>query len=147
VETEDVLPDEVLDPRQGTLGEVALLELRGREPLPVRRLRREVVLRRREVADRRVDPDVEVLPLELRVVHREPEVRRVARDAPVLQVGEPAPHLLAHGRLEVPGRVHPPVDDREDVGLAEVHVGVIARAHDRRVPADRAGGALSSRGS
>ena len=56
-----------------------------------------------DVADRRIEPDVEVLAGRIRDL--EAEVGRVARDVPVLQAGvEPFIELGAHRRLQAAGR-------------------------------------------
>ena len=136
VEAEDVLPDEVLQARRGAGREVGGLVGSRIEALPGRCLHGEVVLPRGEVADGRVEPDVDELSREVGVVHREPEVRRVAGDAPVLEVVEPALDLLPDGGVEVPLPLDPGADGRLD--LLEVHVGVIARADHRCGTAERA---------
>jgi hypothetical protein len=72
----------------------------------------EIVLERRQIADRRVEPDVEVLAR--RVGDLDPEVGRVAADVPVGEAAvavlvdlEPFADLVQHLGLEPPRRVGP----------------------------------------
>src|SRR4029077_2708334 len=78
VEVDDVLADEV--DLLGVRGGEELLEA-ARLAVGARLAKREVALERGEVADRRVEPDVEVLAR--RVGNRNAEIGRIARDVPV----------------------------------------------------------------
>ena len=85
MEVDDVLADEV-DLLDGRVGQ-ELVEVRARRAraCPV-----EVVLQRGEVADRRIEPDVEVLARRIRDL--DAEVGRVARDVPVAEAAcRPSP--------------------------------------------------------
>src|SRR5216684_3406423 len=103
------------------------------------------VLRRGQVAGRRVEPHVEVLLLlAWRTVRDlESEVRLVARDVPVLEgLGQPAGEEPADLRLDVPGRGGPLA--QEVLVLGELDEIVRAAAQDGpdvpapRILADRA---------
>ena len=144
VEVDDVLADEVvlLD---GGIGE------EGREVARLAQSRRgagiEVPLQRREVADRGVEPDVEVL---LRRAFRQvgdldAEVGRVARDVPVGERGaafaQPLLDLVEHLGLQR-RRLRPLLQERDDLGRRQPEEEVLGRAHLGRRAGDRRVGML-----
>ncbi len=112
----------------------------------------EVGLEAREVADRRVEPDVEVLA---RVIgDGDAEVRRVAGDVPVgeLALGavaaQPLADLVEHlglQRLLAPGRRRPPLEEGHDARRRQLEEQVLGpaqlgpRAGQRRVGVDEVG--------
>jgi hypothetical protein len=136
VEVGDVLADEVdlLDRRVGQeLVERARLAVRLRAALV------EVVLQRREVADRRVEPDVEVLAG--RVGDLDAEVGRVAADVPVGEAAvavlvdlEPLADLVQHLGLQAPGLVRPALEEVEAALRRELEEVVLARLQHRVAP-------------
>ncbi len=116
VEVDDVLADE-MD-----------LLVPGQHLLPVEPLLAAVVLQAGEVADRRVEPDVEVLLLG-DVGHADAEIGRVARDVPVAErlvalAVEPLDGLVEHLRLDAAGGREPFADEvlALRVGQAEEEV-------------------------
>src|SRR3954469_23957043 len=59
----------------------------------LRGVRSAVVAKRRQIPDRRIDPDVEILPRLIR--NLESEIRRIARNVPAAQsIGEPLLQLV-----------------------------------------------------
>ncbi len=141
VEVGDVLADEVhlLDRRVGQIGvEVAAAAV-------------EPGLQRREVAHRRVEPDIEVFAR--RVGDLDAEVRRVAADVPVGQrrsaVGagrEPFADLVEHFGLQPPRGLRPLLQELDAVRRAQAEEVVLAaaqlgcRARQRRVRVLQLGG-------
>ena len=106
----------------------------------------EVILQAGEVADRRVEPDVEVLAGCVR--DRDAEIGRVARDVPVAQsllAFEPLARLVRHLGLELAVECPAPQEfhaalrgqpEEEVLGVAQLGRG----ARERRVRFDQFGG-------
>ena len=97
----------------------------------------EVVLQRRQVADRRVEPDVEVLVVG--IGDADAEVGRVARDVPVgepavaeLVDREPFADLVQHLGLQPARRLRPFLQEGQAAGVRQVEEVVLARLHHRR---------------
>ena len=129
VEVDDVLADEVI------LVDVGALQERREIDAALRQMRLEA----REIADRGVEPDVEILAR--RVRDRDAEVRRIARDVPVGQplaalgraVAQPLERLVRHFGLQAPRLLRPLLQERDARGVGEPEEEVIRRlAHGRR---------------
>ena len=94
----------------------------------------EVVLQAGQVADRRVQPDIEELAR--RVRNRDAEVRRVARDVPVGQLfavlAQPFRHLVDHLRLQAARRVQPILEELEAARVGQLEEVLFGRLQDRR---------------
>ncbi len=111
VEVDDVLADEVVDLGLA-VGLPVAVEIQARPPA--------VLQQAREIADRRVEPDVEVLVL--LAGNLEAEVGRVAGDVPVAQPrAEPLGQLGRDGGLE-PARAGPFAQHRLEVAELEEQV-------------------------
>lgn len=136
VETDDVLADEMVQLNVLGLGfGGARASVHPARPpvFEVLSVLRAPVLERRDVADRRIDPDVEELALVAGDL--EAEVRRVARDAPAAQrLLEPFEQLVR----DVARRVaRNPLLQIGVLGL-QLEVKMFGVAHDRRAAARRA---------
>ena len=112
VEVDDVLADEV-----DHLGAAARLH----ESLEIEPLALAVILQAGEIADRCVEPHVQVL-LVRDIGHADAEVRRVARDVPVGERAltfslEPLLRFVDHLRLQAPGRIDPAPQERLAFGV------------------------------
>ena len=110
---------------------------------------REVVLERRQIADGRVQPDVEEFAG--RVRDWNPEVRRVARDVPIAErilagSSEPFAGLVDHLRLEPSGCIEPGAEKFDALGIRQPEEIVVGGLHQRlcagqrRVWVDQIGG-------
>ena len=136
VEVDDVLADEV--DLLGVAGGEELLE--GPALAVLLRLPGvEVVLERGEIADRRVEPDVEVLAR--RVRDRDAEVGLVARDVPVGEglvalALEPFPRLVGDLRLE-PAVLRPRLQERDALRVGELEEVVLGGLQHRRRAGER----------
>ena len=136
VEVDDVLADEVnlLDVRRGEeFLEAAQLALRARLAAV------EVVLERGEIADRRIEPHVEVFAG--RVRNRDAEVRRIARDVPVAErlvaaAAQPFARLVGDRRLQPSRRVEPALQELDALRIGELEEVVIGRLAHRRLAPD-----------
>jgi hypothetical protein len=138
VEVDDVLADEM-----HLLGS-------GQHLLEIQALPGTVVLQAGEVADRRVQPDVEVLLLG-DVRDADAEIGRVARDVPVAQrlvalALEPLACLVGHLRLQAPRQVQPFAQERHALLVREPEKVVLGGlqhrrgARQRRIGVDQLGG-------
>src|SRR3954468_17912687 len=112
MEIDDVFADEVDHLRAAA---------RLHELVEVEALLLAVVLEAREVADRRVEPNVQILLLR-DVGHADAEVGRIARDVPVGERAftlslEPFLRLVHDLRLQAPGGVDPALDERLALGI------------------------------
>ncbi len=141
VEVDDVLADEV--DLLGVRGGQECFE-RPRLALGLRLAGIEVVLERGEIADRRVEPDVEVLPG--RVGDRDAEVGRIARDVPVGErlvafALEPFLRLVRHLRLQ-PAVLRPRLEERDALRIRELEEVVLGRLQHRRCAGERRVGIL-----
>ena len=95
-------------------------------------------LRRRDVADRRIEPDVEHLAFEARPRHRHAP-GEIARDAAVAQVrGEPASRERRHERRPAVARVEPCAEAFDQRGLAQEQVAALAQLEVGRTGQRRA---------
>ncbi len=106
----------------------------------------EVILQRGQVADRRVEPDVEVLAR--RVGDLDPEVRRVAADVPVAEAAvsvfvglEPFADLVKHLGLQV-ALLRPTGQEGDAARVAQLEEVVLALLHHRRGAGERGVGVL-----
>ena len=135
VKVEDVLADEVV-----LLGGAV-----GPRPLgKIQALTYADLLEAGVVADRRIEPDVEVLARRVRDL--EAEVGRVARDVPVAQLGfaaflaHPLPHLVARLRLQPVGVLCPLAQKGLAARVGQLEEMVLRRlAHGRRAAYRRVG--------
>jgi hypothetical protein len=146
VEVDDVLADEVDHLRVG----------RGQEFLEAACLtiflclaRIEIILQRGKIADRRVEPDIEVFSGQ--IGDRDAEVGRVARDVPVAErlvaFGvQPLPRLVDDLRLQPAGLLQPLAQEGHALLVRELEEKVIGRAQlglrarERRVRIDQLSG-------
>ena len=99
----------------------------------------EVVLERREIADRRVEPDIEVLAR--RIGDRNPEVRRIARDVPVGErlvafALEPLPGLVRDLRLQPPV-LRPRLQESDALRIGQAEEVMLGRLQHRRRAGER----------
>ncbi len=97
-------------------------------------------LQAREVADRRIEPDVEILARGIR--DRDPEVRRVARDVPVgetfrrRRVAQPFQRLVRHFGLQ-PAVLRPAAQEFDACGVREPEEVVLRGLEHRRCARQR----------
>ena len=129
MEVDDVLADEVDLLRVGC--QQKLLEAAQLAP-GARLAKVEVTLQRGEIADRRIQPDIEILPRRIR--NRDAEVGRVARDVPVAQhlltgAGQPFARLVGDLRLQP---ADPRAQELDTVRIREFEEEMIRGLEDRR---------------
>ena len=154
VEVDDVLADEVIL-LDGRVGDERVERPRVAERAGGAGI--EVLLQRREIADRRVEPDVEILRRRAfgLVRNLDAEIGRVARDVPVAEalaiVAQPLLHLVEDfGLQRLPGRRRcgPLLEVRDDFGRGQAEEQVLGFAHlrlgagDRRIRIDQVGGRI-----
>jgi hypothetical protein len=93
----------------------------------------EIILQRGQVADRRVQPDVEELAR--RIGNRDAEVGRVARNVPVGQLfavlAQPFRHLVDHFRLQAARGVQPLLQELEAARVGQLEEILLGRLQYR----------------
>ena len=121
--------------------EVNLLGLRiGEKFFEIHALLRAVILEAREIANRGVEPDIEIFAG--RVGNRDAEIGRVARNVPVAErflgfAFEPLFSLVRDLRLQSAGFVEPLLDEIDALLVGQFEKVVLRRFHHRRCAGQR----------